>query len=138
MMLEHQYRDALKRLMGKTQADQYKLIWQWSKEGRLNLKQFKELIAVATAPRERRVIQTFFLKIDGAPACCAKEIKNPIGYTASNDPRAGRFRLITCEYFVRSMALDAVADLKAAFPDKVIEMNEGKCPAEGHKREEAI
>lgn len=135
MMLEHQYREALKRLVGKPQAEQYKLIWQWSKEGRINLKQFKELIEVATAPRERRVMQTFHLKINGSPACCCEETKNPIGYTASNDPRAGKFRIIFCEYVVRSMALDAVADLKAAFPNKSIEMSEGKCPAKMHERE---
>jgi hypothetical protein len=137
-MLEHQYREALKRLHGKPQAEQYKLIWQWSKEGRINLKQFKELIAVATAPRERRVIQTFHLRVNGTPACCTEEVKKPIGYTASNDPRAGRFRMITCEYFVRSMAIDAVADLKAAYPDRAIEMIEGKCPDEKHDRGEAV
>jgi hypothetical protein len=127
-MLEHQYREALKRLHGKPQAEQYKLIWQWSKEGRINLKQFKELIAVAIAPRERRAMRTFHLKIDGESACLSKAIKDPIKYTSTSDPRLGKTRTITCEYFVRSMALDAITDLKTAFPDCKVELIDGMCP----------
>jgi hypothetical protein len=45
MMPNHKFREAIKKIYEQeTELDRHKLIWQWAKEGRINLVQFRQLL----------------------------------------------------------------------------------------------